>query len=92
MCNVVNSKNTHSARRYNDKNNENDFEGLNESAKAFQENAANRIVHDIGKGTKTKSNIRLNGYTSANDTVEPPNHISHHFITEIGAGYDGKRA
>lgn len=52
----------------------------------WREYAVDGIVRVIGKGNKVKYVVRWYGYTSADDTVEPPVHIPEQLFTGFCSG------
>lgn len=81
MYDVVSTRNMQSVECNGDNNNHELDEGLNEQLKTPQKYAVDPIVRTIGKGNNVKYVVQWYGYTSADDTFQPPNHIPQHLIT-----------
>lgn len=78
---VVHTKNKHGNECNDVSRNYNEVRARNEPARAPPEYAVDCIVHHVGKVAKLKYFKRWYGYSSADNTFEPPSHSPQHFIT-----------
>lgn len=81
MYDTVNTKNSASEGRMNDKAKDESVNGLNKNAKVGQEYAVGGLIHIVGTGANVRYVVQWYGYTAADDIFEVPTSIPLRIIT-----------